>query len=91
MGELFNKDLIGAELILSFIDEMLVKIKSVCEDNISDESLENNINAVCKLILTTYKNIPDIKTKIDKIKEIYKCKLSNKLRFKLLDIIELYQ
>lgn len=90
MGELFNKELVGSELILSFIDEMLVKIKCVCDDNLADESLENNINALCKLIITTYKNIPDIKIRLDKIKEIHKYKLNNKLRFKILDIIEMY-
>ena len=91
IGELFNKSLINSNVIMCFIDEMLFKIKTVCDENLQDESLENNVNALCKLITTTHKNIKEIKDTVNKIKEIYEYKISNKLKFKLLDIIELYK
>lgn len=90
IGELYNKNLIVSEIIDILIMELLDNIDTIYKLNVSDSNIENNIVSLTKIILTTYKKYPDIlDNNIDKYKEIYKLNISTKLKFKILDIIEL--
>ena len=90
IGELFNKELIVIEIIDIFIDELINNIFDLYEENSINLNIEYNIISLCKLLNTIYAKYPDIlHNNKDKYHKIYNLELSNKLKFKILDIIEL--
>ena len=89
IGELFNKNLIINGIIDNFVEELINNIFVIYEDDPNDQNLENNIIALCKLINTSYTKYPKIIKDKQIYKKIYSLKLNKKLKFKILDILEL--
>ena len=90
IGELFNKNLIVTEIIDILIADLIENILYIYNNESNKDIIENNIVSLTKIITTTYKKYPDIiDIYMDKYSEIYNLDLSAKLKFKILDIIEL--
>ena len=89
MGELYKKQLIVFEIIEIFIDELIQNLHNCYQQNKNDLNIENNIVALCKLVNTCYEKNKDILKDKNKYNKIYELDISKKLKFKLLDILEL--
>jgi hypothetical protein len=90
IGELYNNKMIQIEIIKSNIDFF---IKNLKESIGTDESFENILICISKLIMTTSNNLKEIKYNFESInhifRELYKnYKGSNRLKYKLLDLCE---
>ena len=89
MGELYKKRMIDFEIIEIFIDELIQNLNICYNANKNDLNIENNIGSLCKLTRTCYEKNKDILKDKTKYQKIYDLDLSKKLKFRLLDILEL--
>jgi len=90
IGELYNNKMIQLDIIKSNIDFFIESLKESIE---TDESFENILICISKLIMTTSNNLKQINYNFESInkiiREIYtKYEGSNRLKYKLLDLCE---
>lgn len=91
IGELFNKDLIKSIVIYNNMEKQVNCLKKILDTNPESSNVENNIICLCKLIQTTHKKMDNIENIMTDISNIHKNNgLSKRLKFKIMDIIDLY-